>query len=125
MAVKEIAFVAYPAKDVPGLAKFYEDVVGLKLDQTMGEGPEMKFAQFTLPNNGWFSVITLEWADVPPGSGYGVAFEVDDIEATLKSLRGKALDVDDKPYDTPVCRLAQFKDPEGNRVSLHQITVPH
>lgn len=125
MAVKEIAFVAYPAKDVAGLAKFYEEVLGLKLDSTMGEGPEMMFAQFAVPNNGWFSVLTLEWASVPPGSGYGVAFEVDDIEATLASLRGKALEVDDKPYDTPVCRIAQFKDPEGNSVSLHQSTVAH
>ncbi|MEO6913017.1 MAG: VOC family protein [Candidatus Baltobacteraceae bacterium] len=124
MAVKEIAFVAYPANDVAGLAKFYEDTLGLKLDQSMGEAPEMQFAQFTLPNNGWFSLIMLEWAGVPAGSGYGIAFEVDDIEATLASLRGKAQQVDDEVYDTPVCRIAQFRDPEGNRVSLHQSTLP-
>ncbi len=28
--IKEIAFTAYPAKDVAGLRKWYEDMLGLK-----------------------------------------------------------------------------------------------
>ena len=57
MAVKDLAFTAYPANDVAKLAKFYEDVIGLQLNDTMGEGSEMKYAEFKV-GSGWFSIIT-------------------------------------------------------------------
>lgn len=56
--VKEIAFTEYPAKNVAGLRRRYEEKLGLR-------------------------------------------------------------------FDTPVCRVAYLQDAEGNKVSLHQITVSH
>jgi hypothetical protein len=39
-------------------------------------------------------------------------------------LRSKGAKIDD-PYPTPVCKVTSLNDPEGNKVSIHQITVPH
>ena len=58
------------------------------------------------------------------GSASGIVFEVDDIDKTIANLRSKGVQVDD-PYPTPVCKIASLNDMEGNKVSLHQVTVPH
>jgi predicted enzyme related to lactoylglutathione lyase len=54
----------------------------------------------------------------------GIAFEVDDIVQQIADLRAKGIEIAD-PYETPVCKVASFNDAEGNKVTLHQITVPH
>ncbi len=121
MAIKEIAFTAYPSNDVGKLMDFYSKVVGLKPGETYEEDGKVQYAEYPL-GNGWFSVMNAQWIDRPAGSGVGVAFEVDDIEKTLGELKAKGVKADDSIYDTPVCRVASFEDPEGNKVTLHQST---
>lgn len=121
--IKEIAFTAYPAKDVAGLRKWYEEKLGLKFNGPFEEEGVEKYNQAEV-GNGWFSVLTAEWADREPGSASGIVFEVDDMDKAVSDLRAKGVEVDD-PYATPVCKLASFSDMEGNKVTFHQITVPH
>jgi predicted enzyme related to lactoylglutathione lyase len=119
--VKDIAFTAYPAKDVERLRSFYADALGLTFTGPFSEEGVLKYDEAKV-GSGWFSVMTTEWAEVAPSSG--LAFEVDDIEKTLADLKSKGIDVGDV-YDTSVCKLSSFNDPEGNKVTLHQVTVPH
>ncbi len=119
--VKDIAFNAYPAKDVQALRTFYTDALGLKFSGPFEEEGVLKYDEAQV-GNGWFSVMTRDWLEVSPTAG--VAFEVDDIDKTASDLRGKGVQIEDI-YDTPVCRLTSFIDPEGNKVTLHQVTVPH
>ncbi len=121
--IKEIAFTAYPAKDVAGLRKWYEEKLGLKFSGPFEEQGVEKYNEAKI-GDGYFSVMTHEWIERDPGSASGVVFEVDNIENTIADLRGKGIEIDD-PYATPVCKIASFDDPEGNKVSLHQVTVPH
>jgi predicted enzyme related to lactoylglutathione lyase len=121
--IKEIAFTAYPAKDVAGLRKWYEETLGLKFSGPYEEDGVEKYNEANV-GGGWFSVLTTEWADRAPGSASGVVFEVENIENTIADLRKKGVEIED-PYDTPVCRITSFNDAEGNKVSLHQVTVPH
>ncbi|MDQ6931549.1 MAG: VOC family protein [Candidatus Eremiobacteraeota bacterium] len=121
--VKGIAFTAYPAADVAKLVNFYADTLGLQLGENYAEDGKMLYAEFAVGNS-WFSVMTHEWMDVPPGSAAGIALEVADIDAALKELRSKGI-APQRVHETPVCRLASFKDPEGNKVTLHQTTRAH
>jgi predicted enzyme related to lactoylglutathione lyase len=121
--IKEIAFTAYPANDVAGLRKWYEDKLGLKFTGPFEENGVEKYNEAKI-GDGYFSVMTHEWIERDPGSASGVVFEVDNIDDTISDLRGKGVEIDD-PYATPVCKIASFDDPEGNKVSLHQVTVPH
>ncbi|MBV9233087.1 MAG: VOC family protein [Candidatus Eremiobacteraeota bacterium] len=121
--IKDIAFTAYPAKDVAGLRRWYEEHLGLKFSGPYEEDGVEKYNEASI-GSGYFSVLTTEWAGREPGSASGVVFEVDDMDKTVAELRGKGLDVED-PYDTPVCKITSFHDAEGNKVSLHQVTVPH
>lgn len=119
--IKEIAFTAYPANDVEKLRNFYRDVLGLKFSGEFAESGVLKYDEALL-GDGCFAVMTHEWLGRPAGSASSVVFEVDDIEKTRNDLIGRGVDVEEI-YDTPVCRLTSFPDPEGNKVSLHQRTV--
>ena len=94
--IKEIAFTAYPAKDVAGLRKWYEEKLGLKFSGPFEEDGVEKYNEANV-GGGYFSVLTHEWIERDPGSASGVVFEVDDIDNTIADLRGKGVEVDD-PY---------------------------
>ena len=121
--IKDIAFTVYPAKDVKALADFYTNELGLNLTNKFEEDGKLQYAEYTV-GSGYFGVMTAQWMDREPGSASGIAFEVDNLENWLKTLSGKGIKTED-PYDTPVCRVSSIFDPEGNKVTFHQITVPH
>jgi len=121
--IKEIAFTGYPANDVAGLRAWYEEKLGIAFDPPFVQGGVEKYCQAKI-GDGYFSVLAHEWVEREPGSASGIVFEVDDIDKTISALRAKGVDVGD-PVATPVCRIAALEDAEGNKVSLHQITVPH
>ncbi len=119
--VKDIAFTAYPAKDVAALRDFYAKNLGLKFTGEFAEDGVLKYDEAQVGSS-WFAVMTTDWAEIAPSGG--LAFEVDDIEKTLADLRAKGVDVQNV-YETPVCKLSSFNDPEGNKVTLHHTTVAH
>jgi predicted enzyme related to lactoylglutathione lyase len=119
--VKDIAFTAYPAKDVAALRDFYTRVLGLAFTAPFSEEGELKYDEAQI-GSGWFAIMTTDWAEIAPSGG--LAFEVDDIEKTVEELKAQDVEVGNI-YDTSVCKLSSFNDPEGNKVTLHQVTVPH
>jgi predicted enzyme related to lactoylglutathione lyase len=123
MAVRSIAFTAYPAENVQKLLVFYRDVLGLRVDRAHPDEVNAQFVEFDAGGSHWFSVIPDRFAGRPAGSGSGVVFEVDDIDAALESVREHAKSADEKVTDYPTCRIASFEDPEGNKVGLHQTTA--
>ena len=121
--IKEIAFTAYPSQDVAALRAWYETNLGLKFDAPyLEEGVE----QYNESNvgGGFFAIMNHLWMQQPVGSGAGVGFEIDDLDKRLAELKAKGIE-SDEPYVTPVCKISTIRDLEGNKVILHQITVPH
>jgi predicted enzyme related to lactoylglutathione lyase len=57
-------------------------------------------------------------------TGGSIAFEVDDVDGSVNALRAEGVRVKLEPFSTPVCRMAVVLDPEGNAVTLHQVTQP-
>jgi predicted enzyme related to lactoylglutathione lyase len=121
--ITEIAFTAYPAADVPKLHAFYTEVLGVPLCEPMEFDGTPGYAEAKV-GDGYFALLLDAWLERPKGSGAGVAFEVDDLDATMAHLRAHGIECAE-PMVFPVCRLTNFNDPEGNKVSLHQTTVPH
>jgi catechol 2,3-dioxygenase-like lactoylglutathione lyase family enzyme len=119
--IKDIAFSAYPAKDVKALRDFYADKLGLRFTGPFSEEGVLKYDEAQV-GSGWFAVMTSDWLEIAPSAG--VAFEVDNIEKTVEDLRSQGVEIEGI-YDTSVCKLTSFNDPEGNKVTLHQVTVPH
>ncbi len=121
--IKDIAFTAYPSANVKATREWYERHLGLRFSGAFEEDGVEKYNE-ALVGGGCFSLMTHEWLQTAPGSGAGVAFEVDDIEKAAAGLRDAGIEVE-SIYETPVCKITSLRDPEGNKVTLHQITVPH
>ncbi len=118
-----IAFTAYPAEDVAALRGWYEKNLGLTFREPLLENGVEMYSEANV-GDGYFSLMTNQWIGRAPGSASGIVFEVEDIDETVADLRRKGLEVED-PYTTPVCKVCSLVDSEGNKVTLHQITVPH
>ncbi len=121
--IKEIAFTAYPSNDVKSTREWYEQMLGLKFSGPFEEDGVEKYNEANV-GAGCFALITPEWIEREPGTGAGVAFEVDNLDEALRQLRSQGVEVGD-PYETPVCKISSFNDPEGNKITFHQVTVPH
>lgn len=116
--IRGLAFVAYPSDDVARTRAWYESMLGLVFAGPYMEDGEERYKEAHL-GDGCFSLMWSKWVGRPPGSGAGVAFEVDDIDETVRSLRAKGVVVGEVE-DGPVCRQTAIEDPEGNKVTLHE-----
>ena len=117
---KIVAFV--PIKDAAKAKKFYRDVLGLRFVD------DDKFA-LVFDANG----VMLRAARVPdfkPAQFTIVGWEVEDIEKTVKGLQKKGVTFEKYPFvEDPngiwtapggVARVAWFKDPDGNVLSVSE-----
>ena len=51
-----------------------------------------------------------------------LALHVDDIAAARAELEAKGVEFDGETFDTGVCHMAFFEDPDGNALMLHTDT---
>ncbi|HYK52818.1 MAG TPA: VOC family protein, partial [Candidatus Eremiobacteraceae bacterium] len=104
--------------DVASTRAWYETVLGLTFAGPYVEDGVEKYNEAHLAT-GCFSLMASEWVGRKPGSGARAVFEVDDIDAAVRSLRAKGALVEEI-WDGPVCKQTSLSDPEGNKITLHQ-----
>jgi predicted enzyme related to lactoylglutathione lyase len=63
----------------------------------------------------------LEFA---PQTTAHIALHVDDVEAARQELEGKGIEFQGETFDTGVCHMAFFADPDGNNLMLHHRYAP-
>lgn len=117
MAIKEIAFVSYAMTDVAKATHFYEKVLGLKQSSRF-EQDGMVYIEYLVGDQ----AITLGKGSgqQPGGNGGCVAFEVDDFDKTVESLKKHGIKFTMEPFDTGACQMAAFADPDGNSLMIHK-----
>jgi predicted enzyme related to lactoylglutathione lyase len=112
--VKHIAFTMYPVKNMARARKFYEKGLGLKLTKNFREA----WVEYHL-KNGAFAITTMSPIKPSSKAGGSIAFEVKDVDATIKKLKGAKATLKVPAFDTPVCRMAVLLDSEGNAFAVH------
>jgi predicted enzyme related to lactoylglutathione lyase len=120
--IKDIAFTVYPCKDVAATRAWYERTFGLTFAGACVEDGVEKYNEAHLPA-GCFSLMASEWAGREPGSAAAIAFEVEDLDDAIRTLREQGIALEET-FDGPVCRQTSLADPEGNKVTLHQRKRP-
>ncbi len=116
-----VDFVAVPTHDVEKSAAFYGETLGLRRSVYM---PERNFAEFETGNL-TLSVIDAEKMGLEHhAQKTEIALHVDDVEAARKTLEGRGVTFKGDIFDTGVCHMAFFEDPEGNRFMLHHRYAP-
>ena len=74
------------------------------------------------PFGEYFSLTTMMDGVSPSCSAVGkIAFDIDDVDGRVETLRKKGVQVVIEPMSTPGCRMAVVLDPEGNGVILHKL----
>ncbi len=109
--IKEVAFVAIPVSDKERARICYQETLELQptLTQMDDAWIEYDIAQTTIG-------VGCHPAWQPSREGSTVAFEVDDLNAAVAELKERGVTFDIAPMKTPVCWMAQFRDPHGKLV---------
>ena len=121
MIVERTDFISVPVTDLERSTRFYRDTLGL--EQT-GEGG---WPEFQLGEN--VSLYLLDPTNIgqefqgPHTSS--IALRVADVESARKELEERGVAFRGDTFDTGVCRMAFFSDPDGNELMLHRRYAPH
>src|SRR3982750_1237336 len=113
--IKEVAFIAIAVSDKERARKFYQETLELKPTRTQMDGAwvEYDLGETTIG-------VGCHPAWQPSRDGTTVAFEVDDMDAAIDKLRSSGVSFDIEKTETPVCWMAQFRDPDGNKLVVHK-----
>jgi predicted enzyme related to lactoylglutathione lyase len=115
MITNEVAFIAIAVSDKERARKFYQETLELKPATTAMDGAwiEYELGPVTIG-------VGSHPAWKPSRDGTTVAFEVQNIDDAIKKLKERGVSFDIEKSETPVCWMAQFRDPDGNKLVVHQ-----
>jgi predicted enzyme related to lactoylglutathione lyase len=116
--LNKVALTMYPVTDMSRARTFYEESLGLPPSRN---GPQSPWVEFDLPGGGCLAITTVTPNEPSASSGGTIAFEVDDLPATIADLKAKGVDFAAEGIESPVCRMAIVKDPDGNAIILHKL----
>ena len=115
MIVERTDFVSVFTLDIQRAKKFYAGTLGLEIESEGDNDLEFRCGQVTLdvfdPSS-----IGQQFAVSPAG----LALRVRDVDAVRAELEAKGVVFDGDTVETGVCRMAFFKDPDGNALLLHR-----
>ena len=115
-------FIGVPVTDRPQGMEFYGGTLGLKRNErSSDEWPEFE------PGNATILLNTPEQTgDTFKAGNYSIALRVADVAATMDRLREAGVEFEyPQVYDSSVCHMAFFKDPDGNSLILHHRYAPY
>jgi catechol 2,3-dioxygenase-like lactoylglutathione lyase family enzyme len=118
--VERTDFVSVPVTDLERSTAWYRDTLGL---EQVGSG---QWPEFQLGEN--VSVYLLDPTNIgqefrgPHTSP--IALRVPDVEAARAELEGRGIPFFGETFDTGVCHMAHFADPDGNVWMLHRRYAP-
>ena len=123
--VTGVDFVSIPTNDLERAMDFYENVLGLPRStvwQPPGQEPlgaEYETGTVTL------ALIASErlGLEFRPNT-VPIALRVDDVEAARAELERKGVEFNGEIFDSGVCHMAFFTDPDGNDLMLHRRYAP-
>ena len=114
---KEIAFTAYPVTDIARARKFYEGVLGLTPNAPV-KSENQRWIEYDIGSGTIGIGSSPNWP--PSRDGVSIALEVEDFDAAVATLRENNVEIVLGPMETPVCHMATFRDPDGNKITFHK-----
>jgi catechol 2,3-dioxygenase-like lactoylglutathione lyase family enzyme len=116
--IRSLDFVGIPSQDADRSRRFYGEVLGLRQDD---------HAQYEF----WVGETCLGiWEPERTGRPFApqknahLALHVDDVAAARAELEAKGVTFTGDVFDTGVCHMAFFTDPDGNDLMLHHRHAP-
>ena len=117
--VTGLDFVGVPSTDWQRSRAFYVDTLGLRGDQHSQAEFWVGDTCFAIWEPARFGVTFT------PQKNAAFALRVEDIDAARAELEAKGVQFVGDTFDTGVCKMAPFIDPDGNDVMLHSRYTPY
>ena len=120
MIVERTDFISVPVTNLERSTAWYRETLGL---EQIGEGA---WPEFQLGEN--VSLYLLDPTNIgqefqgPHTSS--IALRVPDVEEARRELEGRGVEFRGETFDTGVCHMAFFSDPDGNELMMHRRYAP-
>jgi len=116
--ISKLDFVGIPSQDAERSRAFYIDTLGLRPDE------QSRFEAWC--GDTCFGIWEPEKMGMSfaPQKNAHPALHVDDVEAARAELEAKGVEFAGDTFDTGVCHMALFTDPDGNDLMLHNRYAP-
>ena len=118
-AISGVDVVGVPSQDSERSRRFYVETLGLRADEN---------ARFEFwVGDTCFGIWEPERMGMefkPQSSGIAL-LRVDDVAAARTELEAKGVEFVGETFDTGVCHMATFVDPDGNPLVLHRRYAPY
>lgn len=116
--ITKIDFVGIPSTNTERSRAFYVDTLGLKTDANASSEFWVDGTCFSI----WEPAqMGFEYA---PQKNAHIALHVDDVAKARADLEAKGVEFFGDIFDTGVCHMAFFTDPDGNDLMLHNRYAP-
>ena len=121
MNITGVDFVCVPTRNWEEAKDFYGETLGLERSKRWGNMPASEFETGSL-------TIALMQTDAfgiefAPHS-LPIALHVDDVHKSREELEAKGVTFLGDIIDSGVCHMANFRDPDGNTLMLHNRYAP-
>lgn len=116
--ITSLDFVGVPSTDADRSRAFYVDTLGLR--------PDAKSDYEFWVGETCFGIWepAKQGMEFSPTKAGHPAFHVDDVAAARAELEAKGVEFQGDTFDTGVCHMAIFEDPDGNALMLHNRYAP-
>jgi catechol 2,3-dioxygenase-like lactoylglutathione lyase family enzyme len=118
-AIAKVDTVGIPSTDVERSRAFYVETLGLRPDERSS-------------NEFWIGQTCFSiWEPARFGGTFQpqpngiVLLHVEDVAAVRAELEAKGVAFEGETFDTGVCHMATFADPDGNVLTLHNRYAPY
>lgn len=117
--ISKLDFVGIPSRDAERSRAFYLETLGLRPD-------ERSRFEFWVGDT-CFGIWEPErfGMEFAPQKRAHPALHVDDVTAARAELEAKGVEFSGEVFDTGVCQMAFFTDPDGNDLMLHHRYAPY
>jgi predicted enzyme related to lactoylglutathione lyase len=116
--IEKADFVAIPSRDGERSAQFYGETLGLRRD------PKAQYEFWAADTClGIWEPERMGMEFQPSKNGH-IAFRVPDVSAARAELEAKGVTFNGETFETGVCHMALFEDPDGNDLMLHHRYAP-
>ena len=117
IGVERTDFVSILTEDRERALRFYGETLGLRRNEKAHEDwPEFETGNVTL------SIVPIQQIgrDELTPSTSPIALRVPDVDEARRKLEEAGVEFYTETYDSGVCHMAFFKDPDGNALCLHR-----
>jgi catechol 2,3-dioxygenase-like lactoylglutathione lyase family enzyme len=117
--IEKVDTVGVPSRDTERSRRFYIETLGLRPDERSRNEFWVGDTCFSIWKPAQFGG---EFEPQPNGI---VLLRVDDVAAARAELEAKGVEFEGETFDTGVCHMATFFDPDRNRLVLHRRFAPY